>query len=47
MRALEERYGIIDAELAAKINNDMFVVGHKQRTTVEVVGIEQINKQQR
>ncbi|KAK2161322.1 hypothetical protein NP493_1590g00002 [Ridgeia piscesae] len=46
MCALEERYGIIDAELAAKINNDMFVVGHKQRTTVEVVGIEQINKQQ-
>ena len=47
MRALNERYGIIDSQLADQIHNDMFVVGHKQRTTVEVVGIERLNKQQR
>lgn len=47
MQALKERYGIIDADLADRIHKDMFVVGHGQRTTVEVVGIERLNKQQR
>ncbi|KAI0220594.1 Tubulin-specific chaperone E [Lamellibrachia satsuma] len=46
MQALKERYGIIDADLADRIHKDMFVVGHGQRTTVEVVGIERLNKQQ-
>ena len=48
MTALQERYGKIEDENAGVIQEEMWVKGkNKQMTSVEVVGAQYVNLQQR
>ena len=46
--AMQERYGLIDDVDAGVVKEDMYVLGKKQqKTTVEIVGAQSVNKIQR
>ena len=45
--AVIERYGDQGDDMVGVNEGEMFVLGHHQKTTVEIVGAKSVNKQQR